>query len=218
MSRDALKPIAYADVPELAALIEYVRRRDDLSPRVGITSATGNAELQERMFTYEVADLPLSLLDRARATGATTDDDLLTLYLERERAWLLDPLPLEYVIPLALTALDVDAVLTIDDRTGIEPLDEATQAVRAPSESSVTSVPDPVVSAATHAIVLSDANSRTPVQDRGSLAGTMSRLRPKTPTLSVRRCGFSLTSTSDTRRCWAVRWGGPIFGFTTCRR
>lgn len=153
--RDTLTPFAYADVPELVALIEYIRGRDDLRARVGVTSATGNAELEGRMLALEVADLPLSLLDRARATGAATDDALLALYLERERAWLVDRLPVEYVIPLALTALDLDAVLTIDNRTRIEPLDEATQAARAPTDSFISSVPDAVVSAATHAIVLS---------------------------------------------------------------
>jgi hypothetical protein len=118
-------------------------------------SVTGNTEMEDRMMAYEVADLPLSLLARARATGAATDDDLLLLYLQRERAWLLDPLPVELVIPLSLTALDLDGPLVIDDSTRLEPLDAATQQARAPSDYSVAGVPNPVVSAATHAIVLS---------------------------------------------------------------
>jgi hypothetical protein len=140
-----LHPMAYADVPELAALIEYVRGREDLRSRVYMLSATGNTEIEDRVLALGIADLPLSLLYRARATGAATDDELLLLYLQRERAWLLDPLPVEYVIPLALTALDLDAPLIIDDSIRIEPLDTATQAARASSELlALSTVPDPV--------------------------------------------------------------------------
>jgi hypothetical protein len=152
----SLSPIAYAEVPELGALIEYVRSCEHLKSRVWLASETGDTDLDDRMLAYHVADLPLSLLARARATGAATDDDdLLLLYLERERAWLLDPLPVELVIPLSLTALDLDAPLVIDDSTRLEPLDAATQRARAPSNYSVTGVPNPVVGAATHAVVLS---------------------------------------------------------------
>jgi hypothetical protein len=151
----SLSPIAYAEVPELVALIEYVRSCEHLKSRVWLASETGNTEFDDRMLAYQVADLPLSLLARARATGAATDDDLLLLYLQRERAWLLDPLPVELVIPLSLTALDLDAPLLIDDSTRLEPLDAATQRARAPSDNSVAGVPNPVVGAATHAVVLS---------------------------------------------------------------
>lgn len=153
--RDQLKPIAYSDVPELTALIAYARDRDDLRLRLTMTSASGRDDLERRMFEYEVADLPLSLLDRARATGASSDDELLALYRERERAWLLDPLPVQYVIPFALTAFDLDDTLVISDTAWIEALDERTQAARALSPFSQGSVPDAVVGAATHALVLS---------------------------------------------------------------
>lgn len=153
--RDQLKPIAFTDVEEFTALIAFVRDRDDLRARLSMEMRTGHDDLVDRMIDLEVTDLPLSLLDRAHATGITTDDELLRPYLERERAWFLDPLPVEYVIPLALTALDLDEPLVIDARTRIEPLDEATQAARATSALSTSSVPETVVGAATHAIVLS---------------------------------------------------------------
>lgn len=155
MTRGNFQPIAYHDVPALIALMDYVRGRDDLRSRLSLTSATGNTEREEQWLTYEVTNLPLSLLDRARATGASTDDELLDLYLQREREWLLDPLPVEYVIPLTLTALDLDGRLVVDQSTRIEPLDAATQAARAPDGFSISGVPEPVVGAATHAIVLS---------------------------------------------------------------
>lgn len=153
--RDQLKPIAFTDVEELAALLAYVRGRDHLRVRLSTETGTGQEDLVDGMINFQVTNLPLSILDRARATGATTDDELLRLYLERERAWLLDTLPVDYVIPLALTALDLAEPLVLDATTRIEPLDEATQTARAPSSSTISSVPETVVGAATHAIVLS---------------------------------------------------------------
>jgi len=154
-SRGPLKPIAYSDVPELRALIAYVRARTDLRARVAIKTATGNDDMERDLVEFEVADLALSLLDRARATGVTMDDGLLPLYLERERAWLLDRLPVEYVVPLVLTAMEIADVFVLDAATRIEPLDAATQAARAPNDFSISSVPSTVIGAATHALVLS---------------------------------------------------------------
>lgn len=68
---------------------------------------------------------------------------------------MVDPLPVEYVIPLALTPFNFDGPVEIDDSTRIEPIDELTQMARTPSDFSATAVPDPVISAATHALVLS---------------------------------------------------------------
>lgn len=153
--RDRLRSIAYADVPELDALISHAMGNPELRPRLTPPSKSGRTDLEDRMVTFEAADLALSLFDRVRATGADGEDGLLALYQERERAWLLDPLPVEYVLPLALTALDLDVPLVIDDRTRIEPLDPATQMARAPDSRGLSSVPDTVIGAATHAIVLS---------------------------------------------------------------
>jgi hypothetical protein len=153
--RDQLKPIAYGDVEALASLLSYVRGRDDLRTRLGVELRTGRKAREDWLIDLEVVDLPLSLLDRARATNVTTSEELLRLYVHRERAWLQDPLPVEYVIPLALTAIDPNQMVVIDAMTRIEPLDRSTQAARAPESSSIGSVPEPVIGAATHAIVLS---------------------------------------------------------------
>lgn len=152
-NRGDFTPIAYADVPEMAALLSYVRSREHLVSRV---SASWANNLPDFFIDYETALLPISILGRARAVGAIAEDDVLALYLERERAWLMDPLPVEYVIPLALTALDVTETVIIDGDARIELLDGPTQVARAPGVyASVESVPTPVTSAATHALVLS---------------------------------------------------------------
>jgi hypothetical protein len=153
--RGQLTPIAYDDVAEIAALLEYVRDNEELRVRLVPRRDAVPGERLESLVDYEAAELPLSLLDRSRATGKVGDEELLALYLERERAWLLDPLPFEYVVPLALTALDLDEPLVIDANLRLEPLDDRSQAARATSTSlTLSNVPGTVVGAATHAIVL----------------------------------------------------------------
>lgn len=161
-TRDSLVSLAYEDVPELAALIDHVRSRDDLRPRATVATVTGDQELEDRMLRVKVAGLALSILNRARATGAESDEAVLAIYLERERAWLLDPLPVEYLVPLTLTAFDLDGTLVIDASMRIERMDAATQAARAPSTSPIGSVPDTVVGAATHAIVVAGRDLPNP--------------------------------------------------------
>jgi hypothetical protein len=160
--RDVLHPFAYEDVTEVAQLLDYVRGRDDLRSRLTVASPSGDGELLMALLDFETTRFALSLLDRARAIDATGPDDLLPLYLERERAWLADPLPVEYVVPLALTALDLDGALVIDATTRIERMDAGTQAARASDDSPLSTVPSTVAGAATHAIVLSGHHIANP--------------------------------------------------------
>lgn len=159
--RGTLKPFAYEDVPALTDVLAYVRDTPQLSSRLTVQSPKGRTEMSERMLRYEVFDLPLSILDRCRALNATDAATIRELYMLRERSWLLDPLPVEYVFPLALTALDLDESLSLDANVRIEPLDQATQAARAPSTLSM-GVPSMVVSAATHAVVIGPTGMPNP--------------------------------------------------------
>ncbi len=159
---DQLTPVAYSDVPALATLISYVRSREDLVDRLTIPTLSGRDEIEDTWLDTQIAGLPVSLLSRARATGVSTDESLRSLYLELERAWLVDPLPVEYVVPLALTALELDDALVVTDCVRIEPMDAGTQAARAPQDYSLSAVPDPVVSAATHALVVSGCEIENP--------------------------------------------------------
>jgi len=161
--RGQLTPIAYDDVAEIAALLEYVRSRQELRARLVPRPDAASGERLDRLIDFEAAELPLSLLDRSKAIGETSDEELLALYLERERAWLLDPLPFEYVVPLTLTALDLQEPLVIDANIRLEPLDDRSQAARATSTSlTLSSVPDTVIGAATHAIVLGNRQLANP--------------------------------------------------------
>lgn len=149
-----LRPIAFTDVTELVELREYILGRSDLAVRLGAEEIA--ADHAKEFIDYEIFELPISVLSRAHATAESlSDETLLSIYLERERSWLLDPLPVEYVIPLVLTALELERPLVVSDTIRIEPLDEPSQLARAPHPISVENVPNPVIGAATHAIVLS---------------------------------------------------------------
>lgn len=71
--------------------------------------------------------------------------------------------PVDYVIPLALTALDLDEPLPLDLTTRLEPLDPKTQAARTPNwPGGISTVPDTVIGAATHALVLTGHHLSNP--------------------------------------------------------
>ncbi|OXR42313.1 hypothetical protein B7C42_05512 [Nocardia cerradoensis] len=153
---DGLSGLTYADIDEFAALYEYVIRDRGLRERLWPFKGASE-ERSDRMVEYEAAALPLSILDRARSIGKTTDDDYLSLYIQRERAWLLEALPVEYVIPLVLTELPLEAgeIVAIDPTVSLVRLERNDHLARAVSNSGTSNVPDMVVGAAKYAIVLS---------------------------------------------------------------
>ncbi len=160
LEKDTLHPIAYSDVPALDALVAYVLGRDDLLEILALppsqeTDETNKDDVRRRFLVHEAADLALSLLDRAAALGAEGDDNLLAAYCERERSLLLTELPAELVVPLPLAHLNLEETLVVSDRIRVERMQDSIQAVRAQSTSAVDTVPEPVVSAATHMIVVS---------------------------------------------------------------
>jgi hypothetical protein len=120
---DILRPFAYDDLPELVAFIDYVKQRPDLLARLDLGLP---GKHRDWLVTYEAVQFPLTLLDRMHAVNAHDDDSLLALYLQREAAWLSHRLPVEHVFPLALTALDLDEPLELNEVTRLEPLDVGT--------------------------------------------------------------------------------------------
>lgn len=232
--RHRLRPIAYSDVAAIVELIQYIHDRDDLrmrlTPEVISDLSEEHARAIEQFIELEVANLPLSIMDRARAIGAdaSSDDQLLALYLERERAWFLDPLPVEYVAPLTLTTLDIDEPLVLDSTSRLEPIDEATHAARASDMWRSGGVPDPVIGAATHALVLSGQTLPNPGPLPRPFANNDAALVPFAEIDHVFEALRVLTSidvgySQILRRPlgWADRWKHdlpPMFEVATVRR
>lgn len=154
-----ITPFSYDDVPELAAVIEYVSRRPDLVSRLDIIPRPGQAALNDSVLwlvRLRAADLVLSVVSRARALGHPDDPEtLLTAYRERERAILAPDLVADLIAPLVLTSLDLDGQLELGDGVRLEKLDEPIQLARACAYSGhADTVPSPLQAAATHAVVI----------------------------------------------------------------
>jgi Apea-like HEPN len=87
-----------------------------------------------------------------------SEEDLRQPYLEREAAYFLDDLPIDILVPLALTKFDCDTT-PIGPGVVLERMDDPTQLARVPSPAQF-GVHDVVLDAATHAIVLTNWTSK----------------------------------------------------------
>ena len=155
---DLDSPLAYSQCPALAELIRYVLCRNDLIERlIPIPREQLSADEEWLQIAANViAHFALAIMDRAEALGVRDEDDVRSIYIELERSLLATELAAELVVPLALTRIELEEPLIVAPGIRIEPMDEALNAARAPSTLSQGIVPLPVVSAATHAIVIED--------------------------------------------------------------
>jgi hypothetical protein len=152
-----LRPFSYSDIPELAAVIDYVTSRTDLVARLDLIPESAQVPADSAMWFVEAqaAGLVLSVVDRARALGRPYHHEtLLTAYRERECSVLATELDADLVAPLVLTRLDLGEPLDLGDGVRVEKLDEAIQLARARDTRTIEAVPLVVSGAATHAVVI----------------------------------------------------------------
>ena len=169
-------PFAYADIPELAEVIDYVTGRADLVEKLDIIPETAQVPAEGAMWfvRLQAAGLVLSVVDRARVLGRQQDPEtLLAAYRERERSLLAAELVADLVAPLVLTRLDLDEPLELGDGVRLEKLDEQVQLARARNNYPVAPVPLPVAGAATDAVVITGVKV-----DNSSLAARLWRDSP----------------------------------------
>jgi len=150
--------IAFRDVPELAAFIDFAWSEGDLRSRMTTPiSPTASEEARERYDLIETAWFVLDILDRARNAGGAepTDEELATLYLEREPRLFSDELPVEIAVPIVGAKFEVDGRINIAEGLDLEQLSDDDQLARA-TNLLTTGVSTDVFSAATHAFVWTD--------------------------------------------------------------
>lgn len=154
------------DVVELQAVIDFVRSRPDLAARLSISGTISlDVIRKEELLNFDAIHWVTSLIQRAEAIGATTRDDLLSLYCELEYGLLSQSVRGDLLLPIALVNFELDTRLEIAPGIAIEPLDEATQRARAPWRVGSDSVNPYLAAAATHAVVIEDqefSNDRGP--------------------------------------------------------
>lgn len=160
-----LTPLGWSNIAEFAAFVSHVLSRDDLRTRLAPPLTLTRSQAREdsdasqsratHYVKFEAAFMVTGILDRARAIGVSSQEDLTEIYEQFERGWLATSLPVEYVVPLVLTAVDVDEPVTLSDTVRLIPLDEPTQQARGRHLDYATTVPKYVLAAATHALAIS---------------------------------------------------------------
>lgn len=143
--------VALGEMPALVDLVEYVKSNDPIADRIAhITNR--DSEYWESWLTGDCISLVGGIVGRAAALDLDSDDDLLALYIEREKAMFEPELPVDVVVPILLRSFDFDR-LELSDTVRIERMTEATHVARA---SELHSTINPYLqSAALHAVVVS---------------------------------------------------------------
>ena len=151
-------PIIYGEIESFTALLEYARgnkriRSHFLPPRV----PPGKEERFEELLEFGVVGIVTALVDRAIhlfGDADATPAQIRAIYIELEAPIFRDRLPVEILVPVALTKFDTSGRWDLDESTFLEEIDEATHLARYPRQSFWLPAHGLVVSAATHALVL----------------------------------------------------------------
>ena len=166
-------PYGFRDIPELAAVIDYVTGRADLVKRLDVIPELAQVPAEAAMWfvTLQAARLVLSVVARARALGRPYDPEtLLAAYREHERSLLATELEADLVAPLVLTRLDLEEPLDLGGGVRLEKLSEEIQLARARDSYPIEAIAPPVSGAATHAVVITGVKV-----DNSSLAARLWR-------------------------------------------
>jgi hypothetical protein len=111
---------------------------------------------QRQVHSEYVRFFVMDLVGRAEAVGAESDEELLNIYAQFERARFADELKGDLLVPMALTPLDLRKPLQVASDVWIEPLTTEMQRARATSAMYGGRVSAYVVAAASHAVVIRD--------------------------------------------------------------
>jgi hypothetical protein len=163
------KAVIYGEIPEFRALIDYVKSQEQY-----VRFFVGYKKDHIRMTFMDMfaAGLATGLLARYLHVHGTEQELVkelfLDLYGQRERPLVEEKLPVEVVVPIALTMFEGSESLRLTSTLRVEPIDEKSQLARYPSDSLWTDVHNCVLAGATHAAVFE--NYEVPSQgvwDRG---------------------------------------------------
>jgi hypothetical protein len=155
LRKSEFNAVSYADIAHLEALFDYASRDERLSAYYLFTEPEG--DIDRMMFEVWVARPVLNILDRLlHLYGDDFDEDALrAIYQEIERGVLDEELPIEIVVPIALTSFEAETRINAGDGASLEPMSDDWQLARTPGHEAGLATAHPcVVSAATHALVL----------------------------------------------------------------
>ncbi|MDZ5447758.1 HEPN domain-containing protein [Micromonospora sp. 4G57] len=161
LDQGLLTRILVSEVSELARAVGEIGRRaikDDELMR-GVSKLAPLMELGERRGQVEfetVRRLIGTILNRADAVGAETDDALRSIYQQIERARFAKELSGDVIVPLVAVSFDTTEPIHVEGNTWIERLTQNDHRARAMPWLRQDNVSPYVAAAATHAVVLRD--------------------------------------------------------------
>jgi len=227
--RGRFSPLGYDDIPTFADLFAYVSDNERLPAYRGLKAGL---ELERGLDCARItlASIFFGLLEHLLHLHGFdfTTAQLLERYVEVEYGLLEERLPIEIVVPVALTPFDFDGSLDIGENLAIERMADEWQLARMP-ESKVgagAAANSAVISAATHALVLRgwampnecslfDRTDRLASYPQERVDATFAALRIATGV----RTGYAQLSIRPVG--WALRWKAhlpPTGGGTLVRR
>ena len=155
-----LTRIPMSDVPELASAVREISQRaldDEQLMRCvsALAPLMDPSEDRQAQAEFEILRRLIgTILNRADALRAETDDELRAIYKQIEHARLAKELTGDVVVPLVAVSFDSVAPIQVEGDTWIERMTESEHRARAMEWIQQGSVSPWVAAAATHAIVL----------------------------------------------------------------
>jgi hypothetical protein len=162
--------ILVSEVPDLRDALKEISRMsagdEDLMRGLSfLATKVPPEEMRDQIEFETVRFLIGSILNRAAATSAESDDQLKNIYRQREQALFAKELIGDVVIPLITISFDIDNPVHIDGDIYIERLTESDHRLQALPWFQQGSVSPYVASAATHAVVQREVQFTNKVHD-----------------------------------------------------
>ncbi|MGJ6122691.1 HEPN domain-containing protein [Mycolicibacterium sp. Y3] len=152
--------VVVGDVPDLSAALEGVRTAafDDLTFARGMNAFADaeNKSTRDGSLEWEYLRFVGSIIGRAVALDVSSDEDVLDIYMQLEKARFAPDLRGDLVAPLTLIDLGIDEPVDLGGGVTIEPLTAGEQCARALSFRATEGISPYLVAAATHAVVVKD--------------------------------------------------------------
>jgi hypothetical protein len=153
--------VSWTNVPAIEGLANLIGRNPDLRARLVLPGIEALADSEQTVLLRVIAgSLPLQLLDRLIHTSGHdfSESDFEAAWGPLRNALLRDELAAEVVVPIALTAFDIQEVAQLTPTTRIERLPPGEQLARSPKTIWDAAAHSCVVEAATHAVVITGAS------------------------------------------------------------
>lgn len=151
-----MTPVGVDDIPTLRDLIAYARNNERLFEVLRLPNQPPS---DDRLFTIQVGFIVWNVIDRVLHVYGNefTDADLEHVYSEYEMGLLERELPIDIVVPIALTPFAIDGAVAAGEDAVVERMSDDFQLARVPeSQYGAGAAASPVVvGAATHAAVFS---------------------------------------------------------------